>query len=226
MTELVLKTEVREGLGKEANKKLRKLGIIPAVFYQKTKAQALQVNELEFTHTLKAGNQLVELKIDGKKKKALIKAIQFHPVTERVVHIDFQGVSMSEVVQVLVQLNFIGSPAGVLEGGLFEVHMHDIEVKCKASEIPQQLDVNIEELVIGDTIHIEDLDFGDLEIISNPEMIVAAVVIPKVYKDTEVEEGEEGEEGEGEEGEEGEEGTEGTEGSEKESSKKESSKKE
>ncbi len=196
MTELVLKTEVREGLGKEANKKLRKLGIIPAVFYQKNKAQALQVNELEFLHALKVGNQLIELKIDGKKQKALIKDIQFHPVTEKVVHIDFQGVSMSEIVQVSVQLNFIGTPLGVKEdGGLFEVHMHDIEIKCKASDIPHELDFNIEKLVVGDTIHISDLDFGDLEIVSNPEMIVAAVVVPKVFKDTEVAEGGEGEEG-------------------------------
>ena len=213
MTELVLKTEVREGLGKEANKKLRRLGIVPAVYYQKDKAQALQVNELEFIHVIKVGNQLINLNIDGKKQKALIKDIQFHPVTEKVVHIDFQGVSMSEIVQVSVQLNFIGTPLGVKEdGGLFEVHMHDIEVKCKASDIPHQLDLNIEELVIGDTIHISDLDFGDLEIVSNPEMLVAGVVVPKVYKDTEVEEVE---------GEEGEEGEEGTEGSEKESSTKE-----
>jgi len=209
MTELVLKTEVREGLGKGANKKLRRLGIVPAVYYHKNKAQALQVNELEFIRVIKVGKQLIELKIDGKKQKVLIKDIQFHPVTEKVVHIDFQGVSMSEIVQVAVQLNFVGTAEGVLEGGLFEVHMHDIEVKCKASDIPHQLDFNIEKLVIGDTIHISDLDFGDLEIVSNPEMIVAAVVVPKVYKDADVEEVEG--EGEGEEGEEGEEGTEGTE---------------
>ncbi len=208
MTELVLKTEVRGGLGKGANKKLRKLGVIPAIFYQKNDAKAIKVNELEFVHILKAGNQLINLNIDGKKRKALIKDIQFHPVTERVVHIDFQGVSMTEVVQVSVNLNFIGTAAGVLEGGLFEVHMHDIEVKCKASDIPHQLDVNIEELVIGDTIHISDLDFGDLEIVSNPEMLVAGVVVPKVFKDTEEEELE------GEEGEEGVEGEEGAEGSE------------
>ncbi|MCF7832187.1 MAG: 50S ribosomal protein L25 [Candidatus Marinimicrobia bacterium] len=196
MTELALKTEVREGLGKEANKKLRKLGIIPAVFYQKNKAEALQVNELEFIRVLRAGNQLIDLNIEGKKRKAIIKDIQFHPVTEKIVHIDFQGVSMSEVLQISVPLNFVGTAAGVHEGGLFEVHMHDIEIKCKASDIPHELDINIEKLVIGDTLHISDLDFGDLEIVSNPEMLVAGVVVPKVFKDTEVEEGEavEGEE--------------------------------
>jgi large subunit ribosomal protein L25 len=203
MTKLVLKTEVRSGLKKEANKKLRKTGIIPAVFYQKDKAQSLKVNELEFLRVLKAGNQLIDLSIDGKNKKALIKDIQFHPVTERIVHIDFQGVTMSEIIQIMVPLNFIGTPAGVKEGGLFEVHMHDIEVKCKASDIPHQLDVEVGEMVIGDTLHIKDLKFGELEISSNPEMLVAAVVVPKIYEVETVEEEVEGEEGEEIEGEEG-----------------------
>lgn len=186
MTELVLKTEAREGLGKEANKKLRKLGIIPVVFYQKQKAQALQVNAREFVHLLKAGEQLIDISIDGKKKKALIKDIQFHPVSEAIVHVDFQGVSMSEVVQVSVHLNFEGTSAGVREGGQFEVAMHEIEVKCKASDIPSKLDVNISALNIGDNLHVKDLNFGDLEIVSSEELLVAAVVAPKVFKDTEV----------------------------------------
>ncbi|MEA2076756.1 MAG: 50S ribosomal protein L25 [Candidatus Marinimicrobia bacterium] len=209
MTELVLKTEVREGLGKEANKKLRKLGIVPAVFYHKQDAKSVQVKALEFAQILRAGEQLIDLTIDGKKKKALIKDIQYHPVTEDVVHIDFQGVSMSEVVQVNVQFNFIGSSAGVREGGLLDVHMHELEVRCKASDIPTQLDIDIEELEIGDTVHVSDLKYGDLEILSNPEMLVAAVTLPKLYEEVEEEvEGEEGEEGV--EGEEGAEGTEGT----------------
>lgn len=197
MTELVLKTEVREGLGKEANKKLRKTGVIPAVFYQKNDSKSLQVNELEFIHILRAGNQLINLSIEGKKKKALIKDIQFHPVTEKVVHIDFQGVSMSEVVQVSVQLNFVGSSIGVREGGILEVNMHEIDIKCKASDIPHQLDISIEDLNIGDNIHVKELSFGDLEIVSSPDMLIVSVVAPKVFKDTEVEEleGEEGAEG-------------------------------
>ncbi|MCK4812302.1 MAG: 50S ribosomal protein L25, partial [Candidatus Marinimicrobia bacterium] len=192
MTELILQTEVRTERGKEVNKRLRKKGIIPAVFYHKGKAESLQMIELEFIRLLKAGNQLIELNLDGSKKKALIKKIQFHPVTERILHVDFQGVSMSEIVQVMVRLNYIGESAGEHEGGLFEPHMYEIEVKCKASDIPKQLDVNIEELVIGDTLHVSDLDFGDLEIVSSTEMLVAAVVLPSGI-------GEEEEEVEGEE---------------------------
>lgn len=203
MTELVLKTEVREGLGKEANKKLRRQGVVPAVFYQKQEATPVQVNVLEFARILRSGEQLIELSLNGKKKKALIKDIQYHPVTEDIVHIDFQGVSMSEVVQISVHLNFMGTPAGVKEGGLFDVHMHDIEIKCKASEIPHQLDIDVTTLNIGDTLHVADLQFGDLEIVSNPDMLIAGVAVPKLYEAAEAAEAE-GEEGvEGEEGEEG-----------------------
>ena len=195
MTELVLKVTAREGLGKEANKKLRKLGTVPAVFYQKQKAQAIQVDALEFAHVLKKGEQLIELSIDGKKKKALIKDVQYHPVTEDFVHIDFQGVSMSEIVQVSIPLNFVGSSIGVREGGLFDVARHEIEIKCKASDIPSHLDVDIEALKVGDSIHVRDLDFGDLEIVTGEDLTICAVVAPKVFKGDEVEEGVEGEEG-------------------------------
>lgn len=201
MTELVLKAEAREGLGKEANKKLRRTGIAPAVFYQKQKAQALQVNVREFVKLLKAGEQLIDISIDGKKKKALIKAIQYHPVTEAIVHIDFQGVSMSEVVQVSVHLNFEGTSKGVREGGQVEVAMHEIEIKCKASDIPSKLDVNIEALNIGDNLHVSDLNFDGLEIVSSDELLVVSVVAPKVFKDSELDESaEEAEEEASEEG--------------------------
>jgi large subunit ribosomal protein L25 len=207
MTELVLKAEAREGLGKEANKKLRKLGTIPAVLYQKQEAQSIQVNMLEFAHILRAGEQLIELSVNGKKKKALIKDVQYHPVTENILHIDFQAVSMSEVIQLSVPLNFIGTPEGIKEGGMFDVHMHELEIKCKASDIPHQLDVEVEALNIGDSLHVADLNFGDLEIVSSPDQLVATVAVPKVYEEPEAEEVE----GEGEEGEEGEESTEGAE---------------
>ena len=220
MTEQTLKAESRQGPGKEANRKLRTRGIIPAVFYHKGESQSMQVNELELIHILRSGKQVIPLKLDGKTKKALIKEIQYHPVTDSILHVDFQEVSMSEIVEVSVPLNFTGTPAGLKEGGLFDVSMHEIEIRCKASDIPQQLDVDVTELQIGDTIHISDLDFGDLEIINSPGILVAGVTVAKdlveeleaeqeeeleAEEAEEAEEGEEGEEAEGEEGEEKEE---------------------
>ncbi len=206
MTEQLLQAEVRKVQGKEISKKLRRQGIIPAVFYQKDKSLTLQVSALEFHRVLKSGKQLIELKFEGKKHKALIKDIQYHPVTENILHIDFQGVSMSEVVQVAVPLSFVGSPIGVQEaGGLFEVNMHEIEIRCKASDIPQHLEVDVSSLEIGDTLHVADLDFEDLEIISNEELLIASITVPRDLAEPVEEEVEAEEEIEAEEGEEAEE---------------------
>lgn len=208
MAKIILKTEVRDGLKKGASKKLRKLGKVPAVFYQKQETHALQVDERELAHVLRTGEQLIELDIDGKKRKALIKDIQYHPVTEAYVHIDFQGVSMSEIVQVSVPLEFIGTPVGISEGGMLEVNVHEIEVKCKASEIPNYLEVDVVTLNIGDTLHVENLSFAtfDIEVVSSPDLLVASVVEPKFFDEVTDEDELEGEESE--EGEEGEEGSE------------------
>jgi len=190
MTEQLLQAEVREGHGKEASKKLRRQGIVPAVFYQKDKSRSLQVAELEFRKVLKSGKQVIELKFDGKKHKALIKDIQYHPVSEHILHIDFQGVSMSEVVHVTVPLNFIGTPPGIKAGGLFDVNMHEIEVKC---------------MEIGHTLHVNDLKFEGLEIMSHNELLIASITVAKDLAEPVVApetEGEEGEEAEAEEGEE------------------------
>lgn len=207
MTEQLLVTELREGRGKGAAKKLRREGVIPAVFYHKDKSRNLQLNELEFIKVLKTGKQMIELKLDGKKKRALIKDIQFHPVTERILHVDFQEVTMSEIVHVMVHLNFEGTPLGVKEGGLFDVNMHEVEVKCKASDIPQHLDVDVSKLEIGDTLHVEDLKFEGIEIISSQDLLVASVTVARdLAEAVEAEEEElEGEEEEGEEEGEGEE---------------------
>jgi large subunit ribosomal protein L25 len=206
MTDNVLNTEIREGIGKGASKKLRRGGIIPAVFYHKDKSRALQINEREFIKVLKSGKQVIELKIEGKKKRVLIKDVQFHPVSEHVMHVDFQEVMMSEIVHVMVPLNFVGKPAGVKEGGLFDVNMHEVEVKCKASDIPQQLDVDVTALQIGDTLHVEDLHFENIEIVNSGDQLIASVTVAKdlveeieAEAEAEAEEELEGEEAEGEE---------------------------
>lgn len=214
MTEQLLVTELREGRGKGAAKKLRREGVIPAVFYHKDKSRTLQLNELEFIKVLKTGKQMIELKVDGKKKRALIKDIQFHPVSEHILHVDFQEVTMSEIVHVNVHLNFEGTPAGVKEGGLFDVNMHEVEVKCKVSEIPQYLNIDVSKLDIGDTLHVEDLKFEGIEIVSSPDLLIASVTVAKdLAEEIEVEAEEEAE---GEEETEGEEEAEGDEGEEEE----------
>lgn len=194
---VVLKAEVREGLGKEKTKKLRKEGIIPAIYYSKKETPInLQVNELECIAALKKGQQILELQIGKKKKHGLIKDMQFHPVTEKILHIDFQGVSMSEIVTVSVPLKLIGTPSGVREGGLLEVNMYEVEISCKASDIPQELELNIEGVELNTNLHVSDLAFDGIEITSNADNLVLAVNAPSGASDDEEAEGAEAVEGE------------------------------
>jgi len=195
MKEDKLKAELRKEISKRANKKLRREGLIPVNYYSKKEDNInLQINSREFVRIMKTGVHIINLEIGKKNKTALVKEIQFHPVSEDILHVDFQGVLLSDKVDVNVKLNFIGSAIGIKEGGVIEMLMHDIEIKCKAGEIPKLLDVDITNLNVGDLLFVKDLKFGDLEILSNPNAIVATVTVPKIETETQIpEEGEESE---------------------------------
>lgn len=194
---VVLTADVREGLGKEKTKKLRKEGIVPAIYYSKKETPInLQVNERELLKALKEGQQILELHIGKKKKHGLVKAVQYHPVSEKIVHLDFQGVSLSEVVSVMVPLKLTGTPVGVLnEGGQLEVNLYELEVTCKASDIPHELVLNIEAVALNSNLHVSDMKFEGIDITSNPETLVLAVNAP-AGADSEEEESVEDEVGE------------------------------
>jgi large subunit ribosomal protein L25 len=192
MKENGLKASIRKEVNKRSNKRIRKEGMIPVNYYSKGKDNInLTINDREFLHILKTGVHIIDLNIGKKSKNVLIKEIQFHPVTEAILHVDFQGVSLKEVVEINVNLNFIGDAKGIKEGGVPEMQMHSIEIKCKAGEIPKSLDVDISELDIGDILFVKDLDFGGLEILSNPDSIIATVTVPHIELEAQIPEEEE-----------------------------------
>jgi len=202
MKENELKASIRKEINKRSNKRIRREGMIPVNYYSKGEDNInLTINDREFLHILKTGVHIIALNIGEKSKNVLIKEIQFHPVTEKILHVDFQGVSLKEVVEVNVNLNFIGDAKGIKEGGVPEMQMHNIEIRCKAGEIPKSLDVDISELNVGDILFVKDLNFGDLEILSNPDSIIATVTVPHIELEAQIPEEEEevGEVVEGEE---------------------------
>ncbi len=192
MKENELKASIRKEINKRSNKRIRKEGMIPVNYYSRGEDNInLTINDREFLHILKTGVHIIALNIEKKSKNVLIKEIQFHPVTEKIIHVDFQGVSLKEEVEVNVKLNFIGVAKGIKEGGVPEMQMHSIGIRCKAGEIPKSLDVDISELDIGDVLFVKDLDFGDLEILSNPNSIIATVTVPHIELEAQIPEEEE-----------------------------------
>ena len=189
---------------------LRRAGQIPAVLYgRKIEPVLLSVNTKDLEQILKKGSFgqfILNLVIqNGKKmtKPAIIKELQTHPVSGSLIHIDFYEVDMKRQIKVMVPVVTTGKSAGIEEGGLLNIVRRELEVFCLPGDIPEAIEIDISELGIGDSIHLEDVPLGEnVEVAADVNFTVVTVLSPKVEEEV-VEEEEEELEGE-EEGAEGE----------------------
>ena len=219
----ILNALPREGLGKKDSRKSRAEGLIPGVVYgPRMKPNHLTIDVREFREFMKhTGEQaMARLKIGGGEPfLTVINEIQHHPVTDRILHIDFKQIPEDEPVEIAVPLHFFGESPGVHEGGLFMSNLHQVILKALPKDIPETIEVDISELDFDNAYHIEDLNIpGNVEILHDKDETVATVIMPREIEVEEEEEevllegveGEllEGEEAEGEEGEASEEGEE------------------
>ena len=167
MADVVLDVVVREETGTGNARAARRAGMVPGVLYgggQDPVSISLKHNEV--IRMMNKGNLLqsmVELSHDGKVQKALTKDVQFHPVSDLPVHIDFFRVTNDTIIDVVVPAVFVGDEVspGIKRGGILNVVRYNIEVKCPAGSIPDSLTVDISNMDIGDSIHISEVDLPD-----------------------------------------------------------------
>ena len=208
MADVVLDVVVREETGTGSARAARRGGFVPGVLYGGGEAPvsvSLKTNEV--TRVLNAGNliqSMVELSHDGKTQKALTKDVQFHPVTDMPVHIDFFRVTAKTIIDVTVPAVFVGEDVspGIKRGGILNVVRYNIEVKCPAGAIPDSLTVDISNMEIGDSIHISEVDLPEnVKQGLERDFTIATIVSSRASKtEDEADAGEEGAEGaEGEE---------------------------
>lgn len=208
---LTLSAEARERAGKGASRAIRREGRVPAVIYGDSKnPEPIHVAERELMKLLHTGhfmNSLVEVDVSGSKNRTLPKDVQFHPVTDRPLHVDFMRVGKGATITIDVPVAFVNqdqSP-GLKRGGVLNVVRHDLSLICPADAIPAEIIVALDGLEVGDSVHISEIELpeGVTSAIDDRDFTVAGVVAPSALKraDSEAAEGE-GEEGEGEEGEE------------------------
>lgn len=160
---VVLDVEIREETGTGNAREARRNGIVPGVVYGGDDA-AVPVS-MKFNEVLRALNSgqflqsMIEISHEGKKQKVLTKDVQFHPVSDMPVHVDFFRVTNKTIIEVEVSVNFIGDEVspGLKGGGVLNVVRHAIEVKCPAGNIPDHIDVDISKMEIGDSIHISEV---------------------------------------------------------------------
>lgn len=188
MEEIILEILAREELGKNKVKDLRTKGFIPAVIYAEGKESLpIKVSHkqlLQLIHQHRLESAVINLKIkDDKKQKSrscLIKEIQYDPVKGDIIHVDFNEISLTKIIKVNVPVVAKGEPIGVKqEGGSLEHILWEAEVECLPTEIPKEIEVDVSQLKIGDTIHIEDITFpSQIKVLNAPEAIVFSVSAP------------------------------------------------
>jgi large subunit ribosomal protein L25 len=213
---VVIEAKKRELMGKKNAKNYRDEGSIPGVYYfHGNEAIPLLFDGMKLTKFLMGHRGLIDLQIQGEKEplKCFLKDFQRDPVTDAPIHVDFQGVKMGEKIVIYVPLVVKGTPVGVKAGGILEHITRELEIECFPKDLPELLEVDVTQLEIGDSIHIEDLKYENITILDDPEETVVLVEAPRIVVEEEVSEEEEemaepeliGEEKEDEEGEEGEE---------------------
>ena len=163
MADICLDVVVRENTGTGEARAVRNDGGIPAVLYgggQDAVSIAIRKNEL--LKAINSGNflaNMIEISHDGKKQKVLTKDVQFHPVTDMPMHVDFYRVKESTIIEVEVPVVFTGDEVspGIKAGGTLNVVRYAIEVKCPAGSIPDNITVDISAMEIGDSLHISEV---------------------------------------------------------------------
>ena len=191
--QLTLPAEARDRAGKGASRALRRDGRVPAVVYgEKKDALSIHVEEKLLTKMLHTGhfmNSVVMVDVGGKAVRTLPKAVDFHPVSSRPIHVDFLRIGEHSKVHVNVPVRFDNEEAspGLKRGGVLNVVQHELELICDAAHIPSEIHIPLDGLEIGDSIHISQVKLpeGSTAAIDDRDFTVATVVAPSAMKSEE-----------------------------------------
>ena len=201
----------RESLGKKGVKQLRREGMIPGIYYSPNSESStpIVISQGDFHEAVKSGARIFNISVGEKKQNVLFKSVQYHPVTDQVLHIDLYGIRMDRAVNIKIPVRLIGDPIGVTEeGGVISQATTEIEISCLPGDIPEFVETDVSGLAIGDAINVGIIQLDEKITLITPEDTVLASVThamkeiePVVEEEEEEfmdEEGEAPAEGEGE----------------------------
>jgi large subunit ribosomal protein L25 len=176
--------QARSERGTGVARKLRQSGQVPAIIYGHSREpQSLAINTRELEKLLErvaAASTVIELSIDGRSARTLIREIQRHPVKRSILHVDFQELVAGEKVTVSIPLVFVGSAEGVRAGGILDQVMHQLQIRVDPSSIPNHVDVDVTPLAIGHSIHVRDLAIpAGVEVLDDGDATVCTVSAPR-----------------------------------------------
>ena len=181
MKSIEIKGSLRTELGKKSSKQLRKIGNVPCVIYGKEQNVHFHAPELAFKNLIyTAEAHLVDLNIDNKVQKAVLKDLQYHPVSDKLLHADFIEVFDDKPVIINIPVKVSGDSAGVIAGGKLNIKKRSVKVKGLPNDLPEYLNIDITDLQIHESVKIGDMSYDKIELMDSKKLMVLTIATSRV----------------------------------------------
>tara|TARA_S200000501_G_scaffold69778_2_gene61755 strand:+ start:20160 stop:20843 length:684 start_codon:yes stop_codon:yes gene_type:complete len=171
----------RAELRSKAAKSLRKKGIVPGVLYYSGEENVnISIERSVLFHAMQSGQRIFEIDQEGESQYTMIKQLQYHPVTDEIIHVDLMRVRRSEKITISVPLILVGDSIGVKEGGVLSQSLNQIEISCFPTDVPEKIELNIEDLELNSAKSVADLelDLEDVDIVTDPSLNIVSITPP------------------------------------------------
>ena len=171
----------RNELRSKAARLLRKKGIVPGVLYYSGEENVnISIEKSVLFHAMQSGQRIFEIDQGGESQYTMIKQLQYHPVTDEIIHVDLMRVRRSEKITISVPLILVGESIGVKEGGVLSQSLNQIEISCFPTDVPEQIELNIEDLELNSAKSVADLelDLEDVDIVTDPNLNIVSITPP------------------------------------------------
>ena len=183
-----LNVDIRKEHGTSAARRTRLRNKVPAVVYHSgIEATPLSVDKISLNKALRTGQMIFEVNVEDKNQFVLVKEIQYHPVTDEIIHVDFQKVKEDEKISLEVAVRSSGEAQGVKLGGLLVQMLNSVTIKCKPAEIPEFLEIDVTDMEMNTNLFVKDITLPtDVEMLTAEDIAVVSVQEPKQEKEEEV----------------------------------------
>ena len=184
MEVIKVKGEIRTDLGKKATKKLRREGLIPCNLYGKNASLHFFANPIDFKDLIYTPDfKKAEIELEGETHRCILKKVDFHPLTDEIVHIDLLKLVEDRKVRVQIPVHLNGTAPGVVDGGRLVQTLRKVEIKTTPKYLINELFIDISKMKMGDTVRVKDIDTSEtFEILNHPSIPIASIQVPRTIK--------------------------------------------
>ena len=171
----------RNQTGSKESKIARKKGFVPGVlYYSGEEAISISIEKSILLRAMNSGQRIFEIDQDGESQYTMLKQVQYHPVTDEVIHIDLMRVRRSEKMTISVPIVLVGEAVGVKEGGVLSQTLTQVEISCYPTDVPEQIDLKIDDLEINASLSVSDIETGseDIDLVSDASLKIVSIATP------------------------------------------------